>query len=238
MPGGDDSRQADLTAAGLRPIRFYGQQFVCGTPVEFLDKGKLAARLGRKAMGLESEIARLPKGTVRVSPSLVLVGTRPGRAIMFRNSRRKRIRAGTTAVELAFILPVFLSIVFSVIEYGHAQMVANLLKCACRNAARVGSTEGATTAETQAIVVQYLQAAIDTSTLNVMVKNAGVWDSSSTPPTSAEAINALPNIELSSADPAQLFLVRATINYSNVSLLSMPFLQNVTLSGQAFMRHE
>jgi hypothetical protein len=29
---------------------------------EFLDKGKPVVRLGRKAMGLDSEIARLPKG--------------------------------------------------------------------------------------------------------------------------------------------------------------------------------
>ena len=33
-----------------------------GTQAEFLDKGKPVARLGRKAMGLVREIARLPKG--------------------------------------------------------------------------------------------------------------------------------------------------------------------------------
>ncbi len=157
---------------------------------------------------------------------------------MFRISTRRRMRTGTTAVELAFILPVFLSIVFSMIEYGHAQMVSNLLKCACRNAARHGSTEGFTTAETQAIVVQYMQSAIDTSSLNVIVKDAGVWDTGGTLPTTNAGFTALPNIELSSTDARHLFLVRATIDYCHVSLMSMPFLDGVTLSGQSFMRHE
>jgi Flp pilus assembly protein TadG len=159
---------------------------------------------------------------------------------MFRVLRLRRPRApnGTTAVELAFILPVFLSIVFSVIEYGHAQMVANLLSCACRNAARQGSTEGVSTATTQAIVTQYLQTAIDTSALNVLIKDANVWDAGGELPSTNAEFNALPNIELGGAPARRLFLVRATIDYSNVSLLSMPFLNGVTLSGQAFMRHE
>jgi Flp pilus assembly protein TadG len=139
---------------------------------------------------------------------------------------------------MAFILPVFLSIVFSLIEYGHAQMVSNLLKCACRNAARQGSTEGVSTADAQDIVREYLQTAINTSTLNVIVKDAGVWDTSGSLPSTNSQFNSLPNIELSSADARHLFLVRATINYSDVSLMSLPFLNGITLSGQAFMRHE
>lgn len=159
---------------------------------------------------------------------------------MFQSFMRARAhaRAGTTTVELAFILPVFLTIVFSIIEYGHARMVANLLTCACRNAARQGSTDGVSTSEAQAIATQYLQPAVNPNAVTITVKDAGVWDSGGSLPSTNAEFNALPNIELESADARHLFLVRATVNYSDVSLMSLPFLEGITLSGQAFMRHE
>ncbi len=60
--------------------------------------------------------------------------------------RQNRSRRGTTVVETALVLPVFLLFVLGLIELGHAQMVKNVLRCACREAARMGSTEGHTTA--------------------------------------------------------------------------------------------
>ena len=61
--------------------------------------------------------------------------------------RKREARRGTTVVETALVLPVFLLFVLGLIELGHAMMVSNVLRSACRQAARIGSTEGNTTAE-------------------------------------------------------------------------------------------
>jgi hypothetical protein len=76
------------------------------------------------------------------------------------------------------------------------------------------------------------------------VKDAGAFDSGSNPPDSASELNALPNSEVSDAEQGDLFLVRATVDYDDVAVipLSIPiignYLDNITLTGQAFARHE
>lgn len=158
--------------------------------------------------------------------------------------RLRRTRRGTTAVETAFVLPVFLMFVLGIIEFGHAQMVNHLLRSACRSAVRFGSTDGISTAQARQRVLDQLGSVINPSAVTVYVKNASVYDQGGTAPTSASALEALPNIELSTAEPRTLFLVRAKVNYSAVSVvpLSVPFLgnylDNLTLQGQSFTRHE
>jgi hypothetical protein len=152
------------------------------------------------------------------------------------------MRGGTTVVETALVLPVFLLFVLGLIELGHAQMVKNVLRCACRQAARIGSTEGNTTADVQQRVLDVLGSAVDTEFVDVFVKDASVFDAGGTPSTGAE-IEALPGIELSEAEPRTLFLVRAKVNYNDIAIVpNIPylgaFLDEVVLEGQAFMRHE
>ncbi len=168
---------------------------------------------------------------------------RPMKQLTYQH-RLRRTRCGTTAIETAFVLPVFLLFVLGIIEFGHAQMVNHLLRSACRNAVRLGSTEGVSTAQVQQRVLDHLGSAIDPSAVTVYVKNANVYDQGGTAPTSASALESLPDIELSEAEPRTLFLVRAKVNYDEVSVvpLSIPFLgnflENLTLQGQAFTRHE
>ena len=155
-----------------------------------------------------------------------------------------RTRRGTTAVETAFVLPVFLLFVLGIIEFGHAQMVNHLLRSACRTGVRIGSTDGISTAQVKQRVLDHLSSAINPSAVTVYVKNASVYDQGGTAPTSASALEALPDIELSDAESRTLFLVRAIVNYNDVSVvpLSIPFLgnylDNLNLQGQAFTRHE
>jgi hypothetical protein len=56
-----------LTSPESRPIHFNDHliYLIRGTQAEFLDKGKPVVRPGRKAMGLDSEIARPPKAIIR-----------------------------------------------------------------------------------------------------------------------------------------------------------------------------
>jgi len=151
---------------------------------------------------------------------------------------RRRSRCGTAAVEVALILPFFFTFVTGLIEYGRLQMVSNMLQTACRTGARLGSTESVTTAEAVARVQAILSAVLDTNDLTVIVKDAGVFDTSGPLPDSAADYAALGNIELNDAEPRQLFLIRATIAYNDVALIPFSVLNGVDLIGQALMRHE
>jgi hypothetical protein len=111
------------------------------------------------------------------------------------------------------------------------------LNSACRNAARIGSTEGTTSAQVVTRAKQTLGAAVNASKVTVLVRNADVYDSG-TPPTTEAGVEALPAIELADAEPRQMFVVRAKVNYNDIALVPFPFLKNMVLDAQAFMRHE
>ncbi|PHR93874.1 MAG: hypothetical protein COA78_32565 [Blastopirellula sp.] len=148
-------------------------------------------------------------------------------------------RSGATLVETACILPIFFLFVFTIIEFGHASMVSNVLDNATRTAARWGSANGATSAEVEQYVRDRMQGALDTRLVTIQIKNAGSFDEQNgVLPESQDDFAAMPDIELADADSRQLFMVRATINYSDVALLPNRFLAGITLGGQSFTRHE
>lgn len=147
-------------------------------------------------------------------------------------------RHGTTAVETAMVLPVFLFFVLSLVEFAHAQMIGNVLRSACRTAARIGSTEGQSTSSVEAQVRQVLGGAMDPQAVEVLVKDCATLDAGGALPADAAGYAAMPDFEVADAEPRALFLVRARIAYNDVALVPMPFMQGVMLQGQAFMRHE
>ncbi len=156
--------------------------------------------------------------------------------------RRRSTRLGTTVVETALVLPLFLLFVFGLVELGRAIFVQHVLNSACRRAARIGSTEGNSTAVVKAKALQVLETAINTTAVQVYVKDASPFDTAS-PGTSGAALESLSDIELMNADPRQMFMVRAKVKYDDIAIVKhIPvigyFLKNVTLDGQAFMRHE
>ena len=152
-------------------------------------------------------------------------------------------RRGTTVVETALILPIFLLFVLGLVELGHALLVNNVLRSACRVGARVGSTDGNSTADVQQVVLNRLGSVVDPQAVQVFVKNGGVYDEGATASESGSELEALPDIELADAEARQLFMVRAKVNYSDIAIVpSIPilgsFLDQVVLEGQVFMRHE
>ena len=147
-------------------------------------------------------------------------------------------RSATAVVETAVVLPVFLTLLLGIIEFGHAQLIGNLLQSACRNGARLGSTEGTTTSDIQARVRQTLGAAIAAHVVSIYVNDASVYDSGGAAPTTTAGIEALPALEVSQAEPRQMFVVRAKVAYNNVALIPFSFFSGVVLDAQSFMRHE
>jgi hypothetical protein len=128
-------------------------------------------------------------------------------------------------------------LVFAIFEFGHAQLINNMLSSACRNAARIGAVEGSTTAQVQARVEQTLRHVVPIESVDIFVKDASSFDGGGSTPKGA-GLEALPNVELANTEPRTLFVVRASIPYNDVAIVPMPFLSSVVLDAQAFMRHE
>ena len=147
-------------------------------------------------------------------------------------------RRGTTLVETAIVLPVFFFFLLAIIEFGHAQLVNNMLNNACRTAARLGSVEGTTSAEVVARVNQTMAPVIDSNNVTVFVRDASVFDSGGSTPSNGSEVEALPSTELADAEPRDMFVIRASLNYNDIALVPMPFMAGVVLNSQAFMRHE
>ncbi len=160
------------------------------------------------------------------------------RKLKNRSSSNQSERRGTSIVELAFIAPVFFFFMFSLFEIGHAFMVVNTLKAATRKAAREGSAEGVSTATVLNRVDSILSTAFPTASVTVTVKNADVFDTPGMDPSSVN-YGSLPSIELSDAEPRQLYIVRAEVEFGDVSLILPSVIPaDLNLTGHSIMRHE
>ena len=128
--------------------------------------------------------------------------------------RKKRLAAA--AVEFAVVAPVFLLMVFGMIEYGRMVMVYQILTNASREGARAAVLDGATTTSVTTSVNSYLT--------NAMISGATVAVAPN-PPTSAQY-----------GDPVT---VTVSIPFSQVSWLPSPmYLGSRTLVSATAMRRE
>jgi Flp pilus assembly protein TadG len=123
---------------------------------------------------------------------------------------------GASAVEFAVVSPVFMLLVFGMIEYGRMVMVQQLLTNAAREGARVGVLDSSTSTEVTNAVKNYLTAAkITTPTVTCSPTNP------------------------SSATYGQSVTVTVSVPFSQVSWLPSPmFLGGKTLTAQSAMRRE
>jgi len=128
----------------------------------------------------------------------------------------RRNRRAAAAVEFAVVAPVFLLLVFGMIEYGRMVMVYQVLTNASREGARVAVLDGATTAGVTSQVNSYLSSGSITGATVTVVPN---------PPSNAKY-----------GDPVT---VTVSIPFSQVSWLPSPmYLGGTTLTSATVMRRE
>ncbi len=135
---------------------------------------------------------------------------------MRRISRLLHSQRGTAVVEFALILPLFLTLVFSVIELGSAWYSKQMLVNASREGARLGALfDGADDAEVESTVAGLLQQAGFPGTVQVVSTGAG-------------------------GDTGDLVTVVVTANHQLLVLggLLPGVPSQVTLSATTVMRHE
>ncbi|WP_339744884.1 TadE/TadG family type IV pilus assembly protein [uncultured Rubinisphaera sp.] len=153
------------------------------------------------------------------------------------NSLQEGKRRGAATVEFAVVVPVFGIFLAAMVEFGHAYMVQTALRGAAKKAARYGVANGVTTSDVKQEAIRVVSAAVDTSTLSVIVKDANVFDTSETPTNGLE-FEDLPDIELANANTRQLYIIRLAIPYEDVALFPPFWTDNLTLHSQSVMRHE
>jgi hypothetical protein len=130
----------------------------------------------------------------------------------------RRNRRAAAAVEFAVVAPVFFLMIFGMIEYGRMVMVQQVITNASREGARLAVLDGATYAEIEDRVEDYLtSASIDAASAVVEV--------TPDPPTSAAF-----------GDP---ITVTVEIPFAEVSWLPSPmYLGGKTLTATTVMRRE
>lgn len=153
---------------------------------------------------------------------------------------RRSGRDGATTVEVAVVLPFYMSFILALMGFGHAFMVNNMLGVACRSAARLGSTAGVSTSDVRTRAENVFSPVVNPVSVSLIVKDASIYDDTSLPtlPDAVDELDALPDIETGDAEPRDLFVVKAEVNYKDIAILPLPFLDGVVLRGYAFARHE
>ena len=132
-----------------------------------------------------------------------------------RTSRVKRARYGVAAVEFAIVGPVFLLMVFGIIELGRALMVQQLITNASRAGARSAAMMSSTNSDVTNDITEYMT--------QLRVSNV--------------SISVAPDAAV--AEAGDEITVAVSLNFADVSWLPTAwFLDGTTLSASSVMRKE
>jgi Flp pilus assembly protein TadG len=129
-------------------------------------------------------------------------------------------RRAAAAVEMAVVLPVFITVVLGMMETGRGIMVAQCVTNAAREAVRFAIIDGSTNASSSAAAKSLLQ-----NTLGVDAQAVTVTVTT-------------PAGDVSAARPRDMITIDVSIPYSSVSWLPPRYLAGLTISGRSAMRHE
>lgn len=137
-------------------------------------------------------------------------------------------RAGAAVVEVALILPLFLLVVFGIVEFGRALMVGQLITNGSRFGAREAVIDGSTNSSVESNAKTYVADLIGVpeSAVNVIIEV-----------TPAPA-NPDPGNVLALSQSNDLCTVTIEVNYDDVAYVAGRFLKGTKLRGKCSMRRE
>lgn len=154
--------------------------------------------------------------------------------IMITSSRKKQpshrllaafiARNGAAVVEMAVVLPVFVTIMLGIIEIGRGMMVGQLVTNAAREGARLATMTGTTNAQVTSTVSTFLQNSTGASSSNVTVT---ITNS-----------NAASGNTLTNAQTGDLITVQVSLPFSPVSFLPANYLAGKSMVASSSMTHE
>ncbi len=152
--------------------------------------------------------------------------------IMLRRSSNRSSaprRCGAVTVELALVLPIFLMLVFGIIEFGRGFMVGQLVTNAAREGARRAIVDGSTNSDVSTFIKNFMHSSSNVKTADVSVTIAV---------TPAAGNPANPTNNLATCLSRDLVTVTVVIPFNKVALIGGKYLAGKNLSGKAAMRHE
>lgn len=135
----------------------------------------------------------------------------------------ENVRRGAALVEMAIVLPIFVTLLLGMIEFGRALMVGQLVTNAAREGARAAIVDGSTNSSVTTDVKNFL-----TSTTGVAAGDVTV----------NITVAGLANGSVATAAAKDMVTVEVLIPFSKVSYLPATYLTNANLQGKASMRHE
>ena len=137
-------------------------------------------------------------------------------------------RRAAALVEMAMVLPIFVTVTLGIVEFGRAMMVAQLVTNAAREGARLGSLDGTVNSEVEQTVRDFLVTATSVAPgdINVVIT------------VTPAAGNPNPNNQIGSAQVRDQVNVRVEVPFNKVSFVSGSYLTGSNLVGDATMRHE
>ncbi len=140
---------------------------------------------------------------------------------------RGQRRRGAALVEMAVCLPVLVTVVLGIIEFGRAMMVSELINDAAREGARKAIIAGSTNSNVTDTVSTFVQATSVNSqyvTTNITVTPA--------------AGNPDPGNQVGSAKTGDLCKISVQVPFDRVSYVTGTWLKGKTLTATCTMRHE
>jgi Flp pilus assembly protein TadG len=138
---------------------------------------------------------------------------------MMKRSEQASARRGISAVEMALVLPVFISLILGLIEAARLGMVCQELTTAAREGCRVAVLNGMVQSDVQ-------------SRINTVLSGSGISVGTVTPTCPSP-------YSWDSAPAGTAITVSLSVPYSQVSWLPTPyFFKNVTITASATMSSE
>lgn len=138
-------------------------------------------------------------------------------------------RRGAVTVELALVLPIFLTLVFGIIEFGRGFMVGQLVTNAAREGARRAIVDGSTNSDVTSYIQNFMHTSSNVATADVSVTIV-VTPATGNPANSTNSLAACLSRDL--------VTVTVVVPFDKVALIGGKYLAGKNLTGQASMRHE
>jgi len=144
------------------------------------------------------------------------------------NTKQYSERSGVAVVELALVLPIFVMVVFGIIEFGRAMMVGQMVTSAAREATRLSIVDGSSNEG----VTEWIHSFLDES---LGIGPADVTVEITVDPAPG---NVDPYDRIEDAQTRDLVTIQVSVPFDSVSYLPGDYLAGKNLSARNVMRHE
>ncbi len=137
-------------------------------------------------------------------------------------------RSGAALVEMAIVLPLFLLVIFSIVEFGRAMMVSQLVTNAARLGSRQAILEGATNASVETAIRTFMQQTCNVKSGDIKITTSIIPDADNTDPGNV----------IADANQGDMITINVSIPFDKVAYIPGTFLNGKSLVGIATMRRE